>query len=44
VTLRIDHFRLGIDCDSASYSARFLALAKPSVIARSNQPIEAGCS
>lgn len=43
VSLKVDEFRLGIDCDSASYTARFVALARPARIARSNRPIEEGC-
>ena len=44
VSLTVDDFQLGIDCDSASYRARFVALAKPPALARSRKAIEAGCS
>ena len=43
VSLKVDDFRLGIDCDSASYTARFVALARPARIARANRPIAEGC-
>ena len=44
VSLTVDDFQLGIDCDSASYRARFVALAKPPTLVRSRTAIEAGCS
>jgi hypothetical protein len=44
VSLQVDEFRLGIDCDSASYQARFVALARPARIARAGPPIDEGCS
>lgn len=44
VALTVDDFILGIDCDSASYRARFVALAKPPVLVRSRKAIDAGCS
>lgn len=44
VSLLIDDFRLGIDCDSASYFARFVALAAPPRLAKSREGEESGCS
>ena len=44
VTLTVADFRLGIDCDSASYSARFVALAKPPALADASQEIDTACS
>ncbi len=44
VALMIDDFRLGIDCDSASYQAHFVELAKPAVEIASREEIDAGCS
>lgn len=43
VSLTVDEFRLGIDCDSASYSARFIALSKPAAVADAAQEIDTGC-
>ena len=42
--LKVDEFRLGIDCDSASYQARFVRLARPAQIAGAGPPIDEGCS
>ena len=44
VSLKVDDFRLGLDCDSAFYSARFVAIARPPRIARLSGPIDEGCS
>ena len=44
VTLTVADFRLGIDCDSASYAARFVALTKPTALADMSQEIATGCS
>jgi hypothetical protein len=44
VTLTVADFRLGIDCDSASYSARFVALTEPPVLADTSKEIDIGCS
>lgn len=44
VSLKVDEFRLGIDCDSASYQARFVKLARPARIAGAGPPIDEGCS
>ena len=44
VALKVDDFRLGIDCDSASYTARFVSLARPPVQIASRAEIDSGCS
>jgi hypothetical protein len=44
VVMTVDRFQLGIDCDSASYRARFVALARPPTLVRSRAAIEGGCS
>ena len=44
VALTIDDFRLGLDCDSASYQARFVALAQPAVRIASKEEIDTACS
>jgi len=44
VALVVDDFRLGIDCDSSSYTARFVSLKKPAVATNRRQKIEGGCS
>ena len=44
VALTIDNFRLGIDCDSASYQAHFVELTKPAVEVAPREEIDAGCS
>jgi len=43
VTIIVDDFRAGIDCDSAFYSARFVAIAKPIEIARAKPDGNYGC-
>ena len=44
VSLKVDDFRLGLDCDSAFYSARFVAIARPPRIARTSRQMDEGCS
>ena len=44
VSLKVDDFRLGIDCDSASYSARFVALAAAPAWVETSEEIDTGCS
>ena len=44
VSLTIEEFRLGIDCDSASYQARFVSLGRPPVEIASLEEIDTACS
>jgi hypothetical protein len=43
VSIVVDDFRAGIECDSASYSARFVALAKPVQVATARLDGDYGC-
>jgi hypothetical protein len=39
----VDDFEAGLDCDSANYSARFVAIAKPPRIAKIHLKGDFGC-
>ena len=43
VSIVVDDFRAGIDCDGAVYSARFIAVAKPVEVARAKLDDSYGC-
>jgi hypothetical protein len=43
VTIVVDDFRAAIECDGASYSARFVAIAKPTMTGRARSDDFEGC-
>jgi hypothetical protein len=43
VAIVVDDFQAGIECDSAFYSARFIAIAKPVQVARGKTEPNYGC-
>jgi hypothetical protein len=43
VAIVVDHFQAAIVCDSASYSARFVAVAKPVELAKDQLKADHGC-
>lgn len=43
VAIVVNDFRAGIDCDSASYSAHFVAIAKPAQVATAKLDGDYGC-
>jgi hypothetical protein len=43
ISIVVDHFETGIECDSANFGARFVAVAKPARMARSDFNGDYGC-
>ena len=43
IAIMVDDFRLSIECDSASITARYVAMVKPPQLAMTKYAIEGGC-
>jgi hypothetical protein len=43
IAILVDDFRLSIECDSASLTARYVAIAKPPQLAMTKSVVEGGC-
>jgi hypothetical protein len=44
ISIDVDHFETGIECDSANFGARFVAIAKPAKVAINDFTGDYGCA